>query len=378
MIGYILWDKSADIFSWNQFTLRWDGLLLIVAFIVGKSILTYIYKKEGKPKTNVDILITYLVVAVFIGARLGHVIFYQPQLWAKPLGIFLPLDFKPSLHLTSLVGFSSHGAVVGILVALWLYSRKKKETHYFLYVLDRVSILTVLIAAFILPGSFLNSEVKGKPTNTAFGTVFTKPITKGILQLPCCIMRNPGGKNPLNKVIATKENKEPARTENGHHSVALYLFFKSGTVGKVVDEFMVGDVKTYLYDKSQLVYESGEEPLHYAIFNEPNGDFEVRVRTIGIARHPVQLYESFSSLLLFAFLFWYWYTDKSTLSSGRLFGVSMIVFWSIRFMFEFLKNDQSSFMVGLGINKGQTLCMPLILIGVVTLFVSQRRAAQKK
>ena len=77
MNSYILWDKNAELFSWGSFTLRWDGLLLLVAFIVGKQMLVYIYKKENKPAKEVNHLITYLVIAVFIGSRLGHVIFYQ-------------------------------------------------------------------------------------------------------------------------------------------------------------------------------------------------------------------------------------------------------------------------------------------------------------
>jgi prolipoprotein diacylglyceryltransferase len=377
MNSYILWDKNAELFSWGSFTLRWDGLMLLLAFLVGKQLLAYIYKKENKPVKDVDLLITYLVIAVFIFSRLGHVIFYQPELWHKPLAIFLPIEFKPTLHITGMTGFSSFGGVVGILIAIWFYVQKKKEGQHFLQLLDRVSILSVWIAALILLGSFLNSEIKGKPTNSSIGTIFINPVTKGILQLPCCIMRNPGGKNPLNKVIALNDKKQASEINTGYKSVALYLFFKAGTTQRVVDEFMQGDVKSYLYNMSKLIYEPGTKPLNYTIFTEPNGDFEARVGTIGIARYPVQLFESLSSLLLFALLFWYWNKHKLNLSAGRIAGFCMIMFWGIRFMYEFLKEDQSFFISGLGINKGQTLCIPLILIGVVILFVSKRRAGQK-
>ena len=277
-----------------------------------------------------------------------------------------------------MTGFSSVGGVVGIFIAIWLYSRKKKDGQYSLQVLDKVSILSVWIAALILLGSFLNSKIEGKPTDSAIGTIFINPVTKGILQLPCCIMRNPGGKNPLSKVIALDDKKQTSEIGTGFRSTALYLFFKAGTTQRVVDEFMQGDVKTYLYNMTQLIYEPGTKPLNYTIFNEPNGDVEVRVGTIGIARYPVQLFESISSLLLFALLFWYWNKHKLNLQAGRIAGFCMIAFWGIRFMYEFLKEDQSFFISGLGINKGQTLCIPLILIGVVILFVSKRRAAQNK
>jgi phosphatidylglycerol---prolipoprotein diacylglyceryl transferase len=371
MNTFILWDQSAELFSWGSFTLRWDGVLLLVAFLVGKQMLTYFYKTENKSRKDADVLVTYLVIAAFISSRLGHALFYQPELWKRPLSIFLPFEFKP-FQLVGMSGFSSIGAVIGILVAIWLYSRKKKDGQNFLQTLDRVSIISLWIAALILVGSFLNSKIEGKPTSSFVGTVFTNPIAKGILELPCCIMRNPGGKNPLTKVVALKDNKQPSETNTGFKSIVFYLFIKPGTTQRVVEEFLQGDVKTYLYEMSQFVVEPGTKPLQYTIFNEPNGDIEVRVATIGIARHPVQLYESISTLFLLAVLFWYWNKHKLNLHQGTIAGICLITFWALRFMFEFLKQDQASFLIGLGINKSQILCIPLIMIGAAILFVSRK------
>ena len=377
MISYILWDESAELFSWGQLTLRWNGLLLILAFLIGRQILITIYKKEGKPTKDVEIQATYLMVAAVLGARLGHVIFYQPQLWSKPLAILFPFEFKPVFHFTGMTGFSSHGAALGILCAIWLYCRRKKPAQPYLPTLDRISILAVWIAVPLLIGSFLNSDIEGKPTNSPFGTVLIRPITSGMMQLPCCIMRNPGGKNLLNQVFAMKDNKE-VKKENGHHSIALYLFFKAGITERIVDEFMLGDVKTYLYDMPQVVDEPGTEPLHYVIFTEPNGDYEARVRTIGVARYPVQLFESVSCLMLFVFSFWYWNQYKLNLPPGRISGFCMTLFWSLRFVYEFLKEDQVSFIKGIGLNKAQFLCIPLILIGIIVLTLSYRKSAVDK
>lgn len=377
MNSFILWDKSAELFSLGSFTLRWDGVLLLLAFLVGKQMFTYIYKTENKTSKDADVLITYLVIAVFFGSRLGHALFYQPELWKKPLSIFLPFEFKP-FQLVGMTGFSSAGAAIGVLLATWLYSRKKKAGQNFLQTLDRVSILSLWIAALILVGSFLNSKIEGKPTNSFVGTVFTNPIAKGILELPCCIMRNPGGKNSLTKVVAVTDKNQISEPNTGYTSIAFYLFFKSGTTQRVVEEFLQGDVKTYLYDRSELVYESGTKPLTYTIFNEPNGDIEARVVTIGIARHPVQLYEAVFTFLLLLIVIWSWYKHKLNLQAGIIAGVCMILFWVFRFMFEFLKQDQASFISGIGINKSQVVCIPLILIGFVILFISKREAAGLK
>jgi phosphatidylglycerol---prolipoprotein diacylglyceryl transferase len=126
---------------------------------------------------------------------------------------------------------------------------------------------------------------------------------------------------------------------------------------------------------AHFVYEPGTEPLHYDIFKEFEA-FSVRVRTTGIARYPVQLFEATSTLLLFVFLFWYWNKYKLTLCDGRIFGISMIVFWGLRFLYEFLKENQESFIKGLGLNKAQVLCVPLILIGVAVLFISYRKPVE--
>ncbi len=118
--------------------------------------------------------------------------------------------------------------------------------------------------------------------------------------------------------------------------------------------------------------------MHYVIFTEPNGDYEARVRTIGVARYPVQLFESVSCLMLFVFSFWYWNQYKLNLPPGRISGFCMTLFWSLRFVYEFLKEDQVSFIKGIGLNKAQFLCIPLILIGIIVLALSYRKSAVDK
>src|SRR5882762_5897051 len=150
MISYILWDKSAELFSWGQFTLRWNGFLLILAFLIGRQILVHIHKKEGKQTKEVDIQAIYLTISIFLGARLSYVILYQPQLWSRPLTVFFPFEFKPAFHFTGMTGFSGHGAALGILFAIWLYSWMKKPRQPYFPLLDRISILSVWIAVPML------------------------------------------------------------------------------------------------------------------------------------------------------------------------------------------------------------------------------------
>jgi prolipoprotein diacylglyceryltransferase len=96
--SFIIWNASPEIFSYGQLALRWYGLLFALGFLVSQQILYYMHKKEGKPEKEVDTLTIIMVIATILGARLGHVIFYQPEiLWENPLGVGLWLTSAVAL-----------------------------------------------------------------------------------------------------------------------------------------------------------------------------------------------------------------------------------------------------------------------------------------
>lgn len=376
MLNYIIFNGSPALFSIGSFALRWYGVLFVLGFLLSRQILLYICKKEGRPVKDVDTLILYIVISSVLGARLGHVIFFQPDLMrSKPFEIFLPFEFQPAFHFTGLQGLSSHGAVLGILLAVWLYSRRNKSGRSFLKILDSIAIVVALTGAFILAGIFFNSEPIGRPTNSPSGTVFIRPVTDGLLKIPCCIMRNPGGKNPLD-FVSVKKDEGRAVDTTGHSPIIFYLFFKPGVTEQIVNEFLLGDVKTYLFDRSEFVYEPGTEPLHYTIFVDKD-IYTARVRTKGIVRHPIQAYESISCLLLFAFLFLYWKKYKANTPPGRIFGFFFITFWSLRFAYDYLKVSQAPIGDGMALGMGQVLSIPFLLIGIVVLVYFYRKAPNK-
>lgn len=373
MVNYIIWNGSPALFSIGSFVLRWYGVLFVLGFVLCRQILLHIYKKEDQPIKDVDTLTLYIVISSVLGARLGHVIFFQPDLiWSKPFEIFLPFEFQPVFHFTGLQGLSSHGAAFGILLALLLYSLRNKSGHGYLKVLDRFVIVVALAGAFILASNFFNSEPIGRPTDSLLGTVFIRPITDGLLKVPCCIMRNPGGKNPLD-FVSVKKDEEREVDRISHSPIILYLFFNPGVTEQIVKEFLLGDVKTYLFDRSEFVYEPGTEPLHYTIFVEKD-IYTARVRTIGIARHPVQLYECVSCLLVFAFLFGYWKKHKVNTPPGRILGFFLITFWGLHFIYDYLKIDQAPVGERIALSIGQVLSVSFFLAGVVVLVYSYRKA----
>jgi len=376
MVSFIIWNGSPVVFSIGPFVLRWYILLFIIAFVLGRQVLLYIYKKEGKTATDVETLAKYIFISAIIGARFGYVAFYEPHLiWTKPLEIFLPLQFQPSFRFTGMEKLSGYGALIGIAISIGIYCLKKKSNQKFLQVLDRVLIIVALAGFFTGLGNFFNSEIRGIPTDSKAGVVFARPVTDGITKIPCCIMRNPGGTNPLDKVSVRKDT---ALTSNaiGNSPLLLYLFYDAGATEQLVKEFLIGDVKTFLYDNSQTVVEPGDEPLHYTIFQDDNL-FTARVRTTGIARHPTQLYESTLYLIAFIILFGAWKSANGPLRDGKLSGIFFGITAGMTFAVGYLKESQVNFENGLPLNVTQIFSIPLFILGTVLLAMSFRKVALK-
>jgi phosphatidylglycerol:prolipoprotein diacylglycerol transferase len=367
MISYLIWNGSPEIFSIGSFSLRWYGLLFASGFLISQQILYYMFRKEGKPEKDVDTLTIYMIVATIIGARLGHVIFYQPEmLWESPLNVVLPFELKP-FRFTGFTGLASHGGAIGILFALWLYSRKKKPGQNYLQTLDRIVILVALTGALIRFGNFFNSEIIGKPTNSAMGMVFINRVTDAI--------KNERDSSPVDMVSVKKdENLPPGQT--GRVPINIYVFFKPNTTREQIEPFM-NTTKMYLTHPSLAEYvdEPVGQPLKYEVVEEKSGTLAAKISTMGIARHPAQLYESISCVALFAFLFWYWSRYKENLPEGRIFGYFMVILWTLRFLYEFLKENQESFENEMTLNMGQILSIPLVIVGI---FILIRSFNQKK
>lgn len=367
MFEYIIWNANPEILSIGSFSLRWYGLLFALGFLLSQQILYYIYRKEGKSEKDIDTLTIYMVIATIVGARMGHILFYQPEiLWENPLGVLLPFEFSPEFKFTGLQGLASHGAAIGILFAIWLYSRKKKPGQNYLQVLDRIVIVVALTGCLIRLGNYFNSEIIGKPTESSLGVVFVGRVEEGML-------RETPDKNPIESITFQK-NTEERRGMNGRVPLNLYVFFKPGTTKEAATQHLESYVKYYLTRLYEFVDEPPRTDLQYEIYNEESGTLVAKVNTFGIARHPAQLYESISCLLLFAFLFWVWSREKEKIATGKIFGLFMVILWSLRFFYEFLKENQVQFEDELTLNMGQLLSIPLVIVGIGVLIWSKRNA----
>ena len=272
----IEWDPSIGI-DLGFFTIRWYSLMFVAAFMLGLHFMKKIYIEDKIPLEKLDTLFMYTFISMLVGMRLGDVFFYSWGYYQDHLlEIFLPFkSINGSWKFTGFTGFASHGAAIGIPLALYFYAKKHLQKPW-LFILDRLAIMVALAGFFIRFGNFFNSEIYGKETTASFGVIFKA---------------------------------------------------------------------------------AGET----------------------VPRHPTQLYEAFSYLILF-FVMWYlyWKTTKKE-QTGYLFGLFMLVLWSLRFVIEFLKEAQIAERedwVFNALNTGQILSVPLILIGLWLMFIKSKKVVQ--
>ncbi|MFA5647223.1 MAG: prolipoprotein diacylglyceryl transferase [Bacteroidales bacterium] len=161
ILSHIIWDVNPEIFSLGPLSIRYYGLLWAMSFLLGYMIFERIVKKESLPKDYLDTLTMYMVIGTIVGARLGHCLFYQPDYYlSNPLEI---------LYIWK-GGLASHGAAIGIILSLYLFSRRTKRP--LIYILDRIVITVALAGVLIRLGNLMNSEIYGIQTQLPWGFIF--------------------------------------------------------------------------------------------------------------------------------------------------------------------------------------------------------------
>ncbi|MBF8455653.1 prolipoprotein diacylglyceryl transferase [Kaistella sp. G5-32] len=170
---YSTWDPSTGIHL-GPVTLHYYSLMFIFAFGLGYMIMTKIYKIDNVNVKYVEPLFTWTLIGTILGARLGHVVFYQPELFREDFwSVFLPIRTKPHLEFTGFSGLASHGATIALIFTTLYYSFKIIRKNPF-WVYDRIGIPVALGGAFVRIGNFFNSEIIGKaaPENSPFAVLF--------------------------------------------------------------------------------------------------------------------------------------------------------------------------------------------------------------
>jgi len=258
LLAYIYWDVTPHIVRLGSFEIRWYGLIFATAFLLGFGIMRSIYQREGKPVSDLDSLLIYMLAGTIIGARLGHCFFYDPSYYLSNPEAILQI-WKG--------GLASHGGAVGILTSIYLFSRRRRDRSY-VWLLDRIAIPTALGGTLIRLGNLFNSEILGRPTDVDWAFIFAR------------------------------------------------------------------------------------------IDNHP--------------RHPAQLYESFSYLVIFIMLMTIYRRKGPELPKGLLTGVFLVSVFSARIGIEFIKVRQAAFSEDMALSMGQLLSIPMVLLGAVIIVLAIR------
>ena len=160
---YITWNFNPVMVAIGSFEIRWYGLMWALAFGVGLWFFDRFIKREGLSSKLLDSIFWFGALATIIGARLGHCLFYEPSYYlAHPWEM---LNLREG-------GLASHGAAIGMLLGLWMFSRRNKMPY--LWSLDRIMIPVTIGGAFVRLGNLFNSEIYGTPTSMPWGFVFVR------------------------------------------------------------------------------------------------------------------------------------------------------------------------------------------------------------
>lgn len=269
LLNFINWNVDPVLIHLGSFGIRYYSFGFLFAFLFGYLILNKMFAREKVEIKYLDSLFVWMFVAVLVGARLGHCLFYEPDYfltaehWPE---IVLPINLATG-EFTGYQGLASHGAAIAILIGIWLYCRKFKINGWWL--LDRLVIIVALSGMFIRLGNLFNSEIYGVETSLPWGFVF----------------------------------------ERNHETVP---------------------------------------------------------------KHPTQLYEALSYFVIFLVSLLVYRKREAKLHNGRLFGYWLVALFGMRFLIEFVKEDQVAFEKGMLLDMGQWLSVPFILGGIVLVILSHK------
>lgn len=164
MLLTIHWDVSPEVFTIGSFSMRWYGLLFAAGFLLGLWIVTRMFKAEGAPEKWLDTIFFFMIGGALLGARLGHVFFYEWDYYAQHLSE-IPMIWRG--------GLASHGGAIGVIIALWLFSRYVSKRSI-LWILDKIVVPTALAAGLIRLGNLMNSEIVGHATDVPWAFEFIR------------------------------------------------------------------------------------------------------------------------------------------------------------------------------------------------------------
>jgi phosphatidylglycerol---prolipoprotein diacylglyceryl transferase len=376
MLDYIIWNPEQVIFRIGALEARWYGLCVLLAFLGGRQIIRYTYSKENRPLEDADNFSTWALCSALLGARLGEIFFYDFRYYLRhPIETFLPVTFDPHFRFTGYSGLSYHGAIIGSLLGTYLYAnyraklkfspfllkikKQKRENQSFLW-LSTPLALAMMMGFLVRVGNFTNSEIAGTPTHGVYGVLFAKDVTERLQQSSGTIAQV--------KVLKSKAHTERRACQ----PITLKITFKNVHFEEnTIRKFLENHIKNYLTTDNAIsrhVYESPAQPLNYTLSQTRRNSYVAEIATLGIPRHPVQLYEGIAYVVTLVLHLYWWRQRHKTLKDGVIAGSAMITCYSLRFAGEFFKDPFSIFFDGfITLTMGHLLSLLTVLGGIFLL-----------
>lgn len=174
MLSYITWNASPEIISLGPISLRWYGLMFAVGFMLGFIMVRRMFLREGAPESWLDYCFYLLIAGTVIGARLGHVFFYEWGYYSQHPGEIIKVWEG---------GLASHGGVIGVVLALWAFSRFVSKKSFF-WISDKVAAPIALVGAMIRFGNLMNSEIVGTPSDAPWAFLFVNATREELAAVP--------------------------------------------------------------------------------------------------------------------------------------------------------------------------------------------------
>ena len=259
---HFVWNIDPNIFTFGPLQLRWYGLFFVGSFFVGLGIIKWIFRRENVQVANLDNLLFYSIIGAVIGARLMHCLAYEPDYY---------LSHPVEILKVWKGGLASHGGMIGVMIALYFYARNNHLSYSWL--LSRMTLPGMIVAASVRIGNFFNSEILGLPTDLPWAVIFSRVDT--------------------------------------------------------------------------------------------------------IPRHPVQLYESASYLVIFGILLILYLRSSPGFATRILPGAFSVLLFGARFILEYFKTRQADYTTSLPFTTGQLLSLPIILLGIVWIIWAVTRPSKE-
>ncbi len=255
---HFVWDVSPVIFQFGPLQLRWYGLFFVGSFFVGLWMIKWVFERENVKVDNIDNLLFYTLAGAVIGARLMHCLAYEPGYYlSHPLEILKVWKG----------GLASHGGMLGVIAALYIYAKQNKLS--FAWLLSRLTLPGMIVAASVRIGNLFNSEILGLPSDKPWAVIFSR-----------------------------------------------------------VDM---------------------------------------------IPRHPVQLYESISYIIILLILLFVYVRSKPDFATRILPGLFLTLLFGVRFILEYFKTRQADYTTSVPFTTGQLLSIPEIVVGIVWIIWALRK-----